>query len=174
MLVRAALLGLAIAVAFGLVACAPTRPQHAPLFVTPARAAKARPPAPPHSSKVAEGEPDDAPSVVPADARTEPVGDDVPWEEGLVSFYADSLAGNRTASGERYSPEEGTCAHRSHPFGTMLEVQVKRTGRTARCRVNDRGPWVQGRILDVSRKIARDLDLVHHGVLEVRVRPAPQ
>lgn len=93
----------------------------------------------------------------------------VPAEEGIASYYADSLAGRRTASGERYRPDEATCAHRTHPFGTRLSITVVGSGRTAECRVNDRGPWVEGRIVDVSKKVARQLGMIGRGVLRVRV-----
>jgi rare lipoprotein A len=92
-------------------------------------------------------------------------------ETGLASFYADALEGRRTASGERYRARAATCAHRSHPFGTRLEVQVIDTGERAICRVNDRGPFVRGRVVDLSKRVARQLDLVGQGVARVRVRP---
>jgi rare lipoprotein A len=91
-------------------------------------------------------------------------------EEGIASYYADSLAGRRTANGERYQPEATTCAHRTHRFGTELEVTAVQTGRTARCRVNDRGPYAKGRIIDVSKKVARELGMLGPGVVAVRVR----
>src|SRR5688572_5771700 len=75
--------------------------------------------------------------------------------EGPASFYADMLAGNKTASGERYSPEARTCAHRKLPFGTKLRITAVGTGKTSSCRVNDRGPFVPGRVLDVSKRVAK-------------------
>ena len=92
-------------------------------------------------------------------------------EVGLASYYADVLEGRRTANGERYRARAATCAHRTHPFGTRLEVQVIDTGEKAICRVNDRGPFVKGRVVDVSRSLAGDLDLLDRGVAPVRVRP---
>jgi rare lipoprotein A len=95
-----------------------------------------------------------------------------PWEEGMASFYADSLAGNKTASGERYRIDRRTCAHRTLPFGTVLEITAPSTGQSTTCRVNDRGPFAKQRVLDVSKKCARELGMVDAGVLRVRFRQA--
>jgi rare lipoprotein A len=155
-----------------LAACATT--SAVPAKTEKVRTARKRAPPPP--VVVAEPPPvdDDAPTEPPP---TEPIPeepeppDDV-VEEGVASYYADSLAGHRTASGERYKPDLATCAHRTHPFGTKLEVTAVATGATTTCRVNDRGPWVKGRVLDVSKKVARELGMVGPGVLEVRVKKA--
>jgi rare lipoprotein A len=93
--------------------------------------------------------------------------------EGLASFYADSLAGRPTANGETYDPEAHTCAHRSLPFGTVVVVEVVDSGRSATCRINDRGPYAGGRVIDVSRRVARELGIVERGVARVRLRVAP-
>lgn len=90
-------------------------------------------------------------------------------QEGVISWYHDSLAGRRTASGERYDPRARTCAHRKHPFGTRLRVTLVDTGASVECRVNDRGPFVAGRVLDVSRVLAEELDLIERGVAPGRV-----
>ena len=95
-----------------------------------------------------------------------------PAEQGVASYYADSLAGHKTANGERYRPELATCAHRTHRFGTRLVVTAVGSGRTAECRVNDRGPWVKGRVLDVSKSVAKELGMIGPGVLEVRIEAA--
>lgn len=92
-------------------------------------------------------------------------------EVGLASFYADSLQGRRTASGQPYDRGAATCAHRTHRFGTRLEVKVLDTGKKAQCRVNDRGPFVRGRVVDVSRSVAERLGLVERGVVKVQVTP---
>lgn len=90
--------------------------------------------------------------------------------EGTASFYADSLAGNQTASGEEYNPDDRTCAHRSLPFGTILSITAVSSGATSKCRVNDRGPYAKGRLIDVSKRCAMELGMVEPGVLRVRVR----
>ncbi|MCA1998625.1 MAG: septal ring lytic transglycosylase RlpA family protein, partial [Hyphomicrobiales bacterium] len=69
---------------------------------------------------------------------------------GHASYYGRELAGRKTASGERFDPGAMTAAHRSLPFGTRLRLTHLRTGRTTIVRVNDRGPFVRGRVLDVS------------------------
>jgi len=89
---------------------------------------------------------------------------------GLASHYSDALAGRPTASGEPYDPSEATCAHRELPFGTRLLVTDVRTERTVECRVNDRGPFVRGRIVDLSRSAAEQLGIIEQGLARVRIR----
>lgn len=108
-----------------------------------------------------------APAAVVAPEGTETLEADL--QEGGISWYHDSLAGRRTANGERYNPRARTCAHKKHPFGTRLRVTIVDTGASAECRVNDRGPFVKGRVLDVSRALAEELDLIERGVAEGRV-----
>lgn len=90
-------------------------------------------------------------------------------EVGMASFYASSLAGNKTASGETYDPEEATCAHPRLRFGTRVRIKVLKTGKTAECRINDRGPFVKGRIIDLSGSVAEELGIVDSGVARVEV-----
>ena len=92
-----------------------------------------------------------------------------PIAEGVASYYGGALRGNRTASGERFDPDAFTAAHRSLAFGTCLRVENAANGRSVRVRVNDRGPFVQGRILDVSEAAARALDFIRQGVVRVRL-----
>src|SRR5437868_66660 len=95
-----------------------------------------------------------------------------PLQAGLASYYADGLAGRKTANGERYDPARITCAHQKLPFGTMVDVVAVSTGKRVRCRVNDRGPFVQGRILDLSRAAAKDLGITSEGVARIELRIA--
>ena len=98
-------------------------------------------------------------------------------QSGQGSYYADKFNGRPTTSGARYRPDEMTAAHNTLPFGTRIRVTNLRNGRSVKVIVNDRGPHVPGRIVDVSRKAARRLDLVRAGVVPVRldvIRPAPQ
>jgi rare lipoprotein A len=88
---------------------------------------------------------------------------------GMASYYGDVHAGNRTASGERFNPDEMTAAHRSLPFGTKLRVTDPSTGRSVIVRVNDRGPFHKGRILDLSEAAARELGIVRRGRALVEV-----
>jgi len=92
-----------------------------------------------------------------------------PVAEGVASYYGESLRGNRTASGERFDPDRFTAAHPSLAFGTCLRVENTANGRSVRVRVNDRGPFVHGRILDVSKAAALALDFVRQGVARVRL-----
>lgn len=85
--------------------------------------------------------------------------------EGDASYYADSLAGNKTASGEPYDPERLSAAHRHLAFGTVLRVTDTRSQKTTCVVVNDRGPFGKTkRIVDLSRKAAEELDLLQRGV----------
>ncbi len=91
-------------------------------------------------------------------------------QQGKASFYAKSLHGRRTASGERLHPDSLTCAHRSYPFGTMLQVYNPANGRRVIVRVTDRGPFVRGRIIDLSWRAAKELDIISSGVAMVVVQ----
>jgi rare lipoprotein A len=93
-------------------------------------------------------------------------------EAGLASYYADDLHGHPTASGRPYDRAAFTCAHRTWPFGTRLVVTEPVSGRRVVVTVTDRGPFVAGRIVDVSWAAARALGLIGRGVVRVLVRPA--
>lgn len=92
-------------------------------------------------------------------------------ERGLASWYGGRFHGRQTASGERFDKEAMTAAHRTLPFGTLIEVRNLDTGATAIVRVNDRGPFVHGRILDCSEGAARTLGFVEVGVVPVKIEP---
>lgn len=110
------------------------------------------------------------PKPVPVeDDATLVEGGEADPQDGGISWYHDSLAGRLTANGERYSPRARTCAHKTHKFGTRLRVTIVGTGASAVCRVNDRGPFVKGRVLDVSRALAEELDIIDAGVAEGHV-----
>ncbi len=83
-------------------------------------------------------------------------------ESGIASHYHE---GKWTANGERFRPDGMTCAHRRYPFGSILRVTLR--GRAVECRVNDRGPFIKGRIVDLSRGSARALGLA--GIARVTV-----
>jgi rare lipoprotein A len=89
--------------------------------------------------------------------------------EGVASYYGHELAGNRTSSGERFNPAAFTCAHRTLPLGTKLRVTNLANGRSVIVRVNDRGPFIRGRILDVSLAAAREIAMVGPGSARVRL-----
>jgi rare lipoprotein A len=91
-------------------------------------------------------------------------------ETGLASYYAESYNGRKTANGETYSSAQLTAAHKKLPFGTRVKVTNLSNGKTVKVRINDRGPFVQGRIIDLTRKAARKLDMVTAGVVQVKIR----
>ncbi len=83
---------------------------------------------------------------------------------GYVSYYAEEFAGRKTSSGAIFDPNKYTAASRTLPFGTILEVMNTRTGKSVLVMVNDRGPFKEGRILDLSRKAAEEIDMIREGV----------
>lgn len=89
---------------------------------------------------------------------------------GLASWYGSELAGNRTASGERFDPEAITAAHRSLPMGSIIEVTAVDSGKSILVRVNDRGPGRKDRLIDLSHGAARLLGTDRHAAARVRVR----
>jgi len=86
--------------------------------------------------------------------------------QGVASFYSE---GTRTASGEKFDAHELTAAHPTLPFGTKLRVTNVATGKSVTVRVNDRGPYVPGRIVDVSYSAAQSLGMVGKGVANVKL-----
>ena len=88
---------------------------------------------------------------------------------GNASYYADKFHGRQTASGEIYNKDSMTCAHLKYPFGTMLKVRNPLNNRTVIVRVTDRGPYVRGRIIDLSWRAAKELDIFSKGVGMVTV-----
>lgn len=90
-------------------------------------------------------------------------------ETGKASYYAQAHHGKRTASGERFDQNALTAAHRTLPFGTRVRVTNLNNERSVVLRINDRGPFVRGRVIDVSRAAAVRLDMLRTGVVPVRV-----
>jgi rare lipoprotein A len=88
---------------------------------------------------------------------------------GRATYYSDSLAGNRTANGERYNPRDFTAASRELPFGTIVRVVRGDNEHSVIVRINDRGPFRnRDRILDLSRAAAKKLDMIRDGVVDIR------
>jgi rare lipoprotein A len=100
--------------------------------------------------------------VQPADSETEIDG-------GMASYYGSELAGNRTASGERFDPGQMTAAHRSLPFGSMVRVTNTSNGDSVVVRINDRGPFSRGRVIDVSQAAAREIGMHRSGTARVKL-----
>jgi len=95
------------------------------------------------------------------------------FELGEASWYGgdgDGFEGKPTANGEVFDPNRLTCAHRTLPLGRYVEVENLEYGKKAIFRVNDRGPFIRGRILDVSRQGAKDLGFMGHGVARVKLK----
>jgi rare lipoprotein A len=90
-------------------------------------------------------------------------------EEGLASYYGPGLAGRPTASGEKFNPQKLTAAHKKLPFGSCLRVVNMENGRSVEVRVNDRGPFVKGRVVDVSTAAAKQLGMMEKGLARVRL-----
>ncbi len=91
-------------------------------------------------------------------------GGQKPLETGIASWYGMAYHGNETASGEVFNMFDYTAAHRTLPFGTMVIVYYPRTGKAVAVRINDRGPFVSGRIIDLSYAAARQIDLIKRGI----------
>jgi rare lipoprotein A len=91
-------------------------------------------------------------------------------QTGKASYYADKFNGRKTANGETFRNSKLTAAHKTLPFGTRVRVTNLSNGRSVRVRINDRGPFVAGRIIDLSKKAAKKIDMVNAGVQEVKVK----
>jgi rare lipoprotein A len=130
---------LALALAASLAACAAPRPAPSP---APAPAPVVRAPAPA------------TPSFT---------------QQGVASWYGQSHHGRRTASGEPYDMNDMTAAHRTLPFGTVVRVTRLDDGRAVKVRINDRGPHVANRIIDLSAQAARDIGITNNGTARVKI-----
>jgi rare lipoprotein A len=90
-------------------------------------------------------------------------------EYGIASWYGGKHHGGPTASGERFNKNAMTAAHRTLRMGTRVKVTRIKNGRTVIVRINDRGPYSKGRIIDLSEAAARDLDMLEDGIAKVKV-----
>ena len=90
--------------------------------------------------------------------------------KGLASYYADSYEGKTTANGEIYRQGKITAAHKTLPFGTKVEVTNLTNNKSVVVRINDRGPFIRGRIIDLTKAAAREIDMVGAGVAKVKIR----
>jgi rare lipoprotein A len=89
-------------------------------------------------------------------------------QEGKASYYAHKFHGRTTASGEIYDENKMTAAHKTLAFGTMVRVTSLVNGNVVTVKINDRGPFVEGRIIDLSFRAAGELDMIAAGVIKVR------
>jgi len=107
------------------------------------------------------------PRHAPAPTRTGAAPPGV--QRGMATFYGREAHGGPTASGERFDRNQLTAAHRTLPLGTRVRVTNTQNGRTVEVRINDRGPYGRGRIIDLSEAAARRLDMIDAGVVPVTV-----
>lgn len=91
-------------------------------------------------------------------------------ETGKASYYADKFEGRKTANGEIFRQNRNTAAHKTLPFGTKVKVKNLANGKTIKVRINDRGPFVTGRIIDLSKSAAKKIDMVTAGVANVEIK----
>ncbi len=90
-------------------------------------------------------------------------------EVGMASWYGKKFHGKKTASGERFNMYALTAAHKTLPFDARVKVTNLSNKKSVKVRINDRGPWTKGRIIDLSYGAARKIDMIDKGVVKVRV-----
>lgn len=90
-------------------------------------------------------------------------------ETGMASYYAESYNGKKTANGEIYQSDKLTAAHKKLPFGTKVKVTNLANGKSVKVRINDRGPFIPGRIIDLTRAAAKKIDMLAAGVVKVEI-----
>lgn len=91
------------------------------------------------------------------------------FQSGVASFYANKFNGRLTANGEIFSNSKMTAAHKTLEFGTIVRVTNRRNGREVTIRINDRGPWIKGRVIDLSRAAAREIGMLKSGTARVDI-----
>lgn len=90
-------------------------------------------------------------------------------ERGIASWYGDPYHGRQSANGEVYDMNQMTAAHRTMPFGTWVQVDNETNGKSTKVRITDRGPFVNDRIIDLSRKAAQEISLIGPGIAKVKL-----
>lgn len=88
---------------------------------------------------------------------------------GVASYYAGNFIGRKTASGQIFTGKDMTAAHKTLPFGTRLKLTNEKNGKSVNVVVNDRGPFIKGRILDLSEAAARRLGFIDQGVADLKI-----
>lgn len=91
-------------------------------------------------------------------------------QTGQASYYHDKFQGRTTANGEKYRKHKLTAAHQTLPFGTKVKVINQTNGKKVKVRINDRGPFVKGRIIDLSKRAAKKIDMMDAGVTDVKIK----
>jgi len=90
-------------------------------------------------------------------------------ETGIASWYSVASSSSKTASGERLDDRALTAAHRTLPFGTKVKVKCTESGRSVVVRINDRGPYVRGRVIDLSKAAAERIGIIQKGLTKVEL-----
>ena len=112
---------------------------------------------------------DHMPPITPRDSG--PVDASGRTEKGRASFYAKSFANEKMADGRRMNPNANVAASKTLPLGSVAKVTNLENGKSATVNIEDRGPYVRGRVVDLSPKVANQLDFTHSGVAPVEVKP---
>ena len=107
------------------------------------------------------------PRVKAADAESTPVAKVARAKKMIASWYGDTFQGRKTSSGELFDKAKLTAAHKTLPLGSLLRLTVVRTGRSVVVRINDRGPWIKNRDLDISEAAAVQLGIRDRGIAAV-------
>jgi len=137
------------------------------LNIAPAARA-APPPAPTQAAQKEAQRLAHLPPVVPYGSRIDHSGR---AEKGRVSYYGRWFDNRKMADGKRFNPNANIAASKTLPLGTTAKVTNLRNGKTATVQVEDRGPWIRGRVVDVTPKVANELDFRKQGVVPVVVAP---
>ncbi len=105
------------------------------------------------------------------ESKDQPVTEDSKefFQKGVASWYGPGFHGRTTANGETYNMYDLTAAHKELPFGTIVEVTHLRSGRSVTARINDRGPFIRGRVIDLSKQAAEEIGLKDEGLAEVKI-----
>lgn len=101
--------------------------------------------------------------------KTRTTSDALEVKTGVASFYADKFDGRKTANGEIFDQDKLTAAHRTYPFGTVVRVTNLSNDQSVVVRINDRGPFVKNRLIDLSKSAAKSIDMIASGTADVRL-----
>lgn len=107
---------------------------------------------------------------LPACSRRMEVRGPLGYQTGQASWYGEKFQNKSTASGEKFDMNQCTAAHRTLPFNTVVRVENLKNGKIVDVRINDRGPSLEGRIIDLSRKAAEQIGMIQDGVVPVRIQ----
>jgi peptidoglycan lytic transglycosylase len=138
-------------------------------YAPPPASAPSPSPSPAPGNRPAQQPPPSAPSGPPPANERQPAIPGEYTEEGVASWYGEPFNGHRTSNGEVYDMYQFTAAHRTLPFGVVLRVTNLTNGKQTQVRINDRGPFVANRIIDLSLSAARAIEMVGPGTANVRI-----